>query len=135
MISFVIPYPPTPEGKRDFCRRYSLNAYWEGKHWGKRGKDAKELHQLAFVSMRQKRILKQILRYPVEVRFYWNDGLDADNHSAMGKAFLDAMKGYILKNDSKKYVRKVSHEFWDGEGILVEVVRYEQRRNRPRNET
>lgn len=129
MVSFTIPYPPTKEGKRDFCRRYGLNAYWGGKHWGKRGKDAKELHELALASMRKQQVPRQILPYPVEVRFYWHDGLDVDNHAAMGKAFLDAMKGYIIQNDSRKWVRKVSHEFWKGPGILVEVVEYEQPRN------
>ena len=29
----------------------------------------------------------------------------------MGKAFLDAMKGYILPDDNREWVRKVSHEF------------------------
>lgn len=125
MIRFTIPYPPTKKGKSDFCRRYSLNAYWGGKYWAKRGDDAKELHQLALASMRKQRIPGQILQYPVKVRFYWNDGLDADNHGAMGKAFLDAMKGYILKNDNRKWVKKVSHEFWDGKEILVEVVPFE----------
>lgn len=32
MIRFIIPYPPTREGMTEWSRRYSLNAYWSGKH-------------------------------------------------------------------------------------------------------
>ena len=55
-----------------------------------------------------------MLDRPVKVRFYWDDGLDYDNHAVLGKAFLDAMKGYILPDDNRKWVKMVSHEFWDG---------------------
>lgn len=126
VIRFTIPYPQTKKGKSDFCRRFGLNAYYAGKHPQVRRKDAQELHQLAILSMHRARVKQDIIQYPVEVRFYWNDGLDADNHSVMGKAFLDAMKGYIIKDDRRKWVRKVSHEFWEGQEILVEVLPYEK---------
>ena len=38
MIRFTIPYPATKAGKSAFCRRFGLNAYYEGKHWGQRRK-------------------------------------------------------------------------------------------------
>lgn len=57
----------------------------------------------------------------MEIWFRWNDGLDADNHAAIGKMIVDAMKGYILHNDNRKWVKGVHHEFWDGKEILVEV--------------
>ena len=69
-------------------------------------------------------IRKQFVKGPVEVIFRWNDGLDVDNHAVMGKAFLDAMKGYILPDDNREWVRKVSHEFWENESIQVEVRPY-----------
>ena len=59
---------------------------------------------------------------PVEVRFYWDDGLDCDNHAVVGKAVVDAMKSYILPDDNRRWFKKVSHEFWDGGKIRVEVV-------------
>lgn len=124
MIRFTIPYPSTKKGKSDFCRRFGLNAYYAGKHPQVRRKDAHELHQLAVLSMHRAKVKRDIIQCPVEVRFYWNDGLDVDNHSVMGKAFLDAMKGYIIKDDKRKWVRKVSHEFWEGQEILVEVIPY-----------
>lgn len=109
---FEIPYPPTKRGKAAWNKRFGLNAYYAGKHWSQRKRDAEELHSLALWSMKKAHIRKQFVKGPVEVIFRWNDGLDVDNHAAMGKAFLDAMKGYILPDDNREWVRKVSHEFW-----------------------
>ena len=39
----------------------------------------------------------------------------------IGKAIVDAMKKAVIENDDRRYVAKVSHEFWDGGEILVEV--------------
>lgn len=52
-ITFDIPYPPTKKGKSAFCRRFGLNAYYEGKHWAKRRKDADELHALTLAALKQ----------------------------------------------------------------------------------
>lgn len=122
---FDIPYPPTKGGKTAFNRRFGLNAYYSGKHPQVRRKDAEELHFLAMSAMKKARIPRKYVPWPVEVRFYWDDGLDCDNHAVLGKAFLDAMKGYILPDDNRRYVKRVVHEFWDGGCIRVEVRKYE----------
>ena len=124
MIRFTIPYPPTKEGMAEWSKRYSLNAYWSGKHYAARNRDAREIHDLTILCMRKAGIRRDLLDHPVEIRFLWDDGLDIDNHSALGKMVLDAMKGYILPDDSRKWVKRVSHEFWDGKEILVEVRPY-----------
>lgn len=124
MIRFTIPYPPTRAGMAAWSKRYSLNAYWSGKHYAARNQDAREIHDLTTVCMRKAGIRRKLLDYPVEIRFCWDDGLDADNHAALGKMILDAMKKYILPEDNRKWVRRVSHEFWDGKEILVEVRPY-----------
>jgi Holliday junction resolvase RusA-like endonuclease len=121
-VKFEIPYPPTKKGKAAWNKRFGLNAYYAGKHWSKRKQDAEELHTLAILCMKKAHIRRQIVKGPVEIRFYWNDGLDCDNHAAMGKAFVDAMTNYILPDDNREWVRKVSHEFWDGDCIRVEIV-------------
>lgn len=121
---FEIPYPHIKGGKADWNKRFGLNAYYAGKHWSQRKRDAEELHSLALWSMKKAHIRKQFVKGPVEVIFRWNDGLDVDNHAAMGKAFLDAMKGYILPDDNREWVRKVSHEFWENDNIQVEVRPY-----------
>ena len=110
MIKFTIPYPPTKKGKSVFCKRFGLNAYYAGKHWSARKRDAEELHWMTRSAMR-----------PVDVTFLWDDRLDIDNHAVLGKAIVDGMKGYILQDDNRRYVRRVCHEFWDGGEIQVEV--------------
>ncbi len=121
MIRFSIPYPPGKKAKAAFCRRFGLNAYYAGKHWAARKKDAEELHHLTRVSMQRAGIRAEPVKGPVEVAFYWDDGLDADNHAVMGKAVVDAMVPWLLPDDNRRWVRKVSHAFWDGGGILVEI--------------
>jgi len=120
-MKFEIPYPPTKAGKTAWNKRFGLNAYYAGKHWQARKKDAEELHTLAFAAMRQAKIRKELISYPVEIVFRWDDGLDIDNHAVLGKAFVDAMKGYILQDDTRRFLRRVTHEFWDGGCIEVEV--------------
>ena len=123
-IKFTIPYPPTKRGKASWNKRFGLNAYYAGKHWSVRKRDAEELHQLALWSMRQAHIKRRMVEGPVEILFLWDDGLDVDNHAAMGKAFVDAMKGYILPDDNRQWFRRVVHDFWDGGCIQVEVRPY-----------
>lgn len=120
-IAFDIPYPPTKKGKAAWNKRYGLNSYYAGKHWAQRKKDAEDLHTLAVLCMKKAHIRRQMVRSSVEVRFYWNDGLDVDNHAALGKAFVDAMKGYLLPDDNRQWFHRVTHEFWDGDTIRVEV--------------
>lgn len=125
MISFEIPYPPTKKGKSAFCRRYGLNAYYAGKHWAQRKKDADELHALTIACLKKASVRRKLVESPVEIRFLWDDGLDIDNHAALGKAAVDAMKGYILPDDNRRWFQRVIHEFWDGGCIRVEVRPYD----------
>ena len=122
MIRFTIPYPPTKKGKSAFCRRFGLNAYYSGKHWAARKKDADELHAMTILAMKKARVRREMVKGPVSVVFRWDDGLDIDNHAAIGKAIVDAMKGYLLPDDSPRWIRSVSHQFWDGGEIAVEVI-------------
>ena len=121
MIRFEIQYPQGKKGKSSWNRRFGLNAYYAGKSWPERKRDAEELHMIARAAMHRAGIKPGVISSPAQVRFYWADGLDIDNHAVLGKAIVDAMKGYLLADDGPKYVRKVSHEFWDGDCIRVEV--------------
>lgn len=124
MIRFTIPYPATRPGMTAWNKRYSLNAYWSGKHYKARNQDAREIHILMALCMKKAGIRRKLLDYPVEICFYWDDGLDADNHAALGKMIVDAMKEYILLDDNRKWVKRVSHEFWNERKIMVEVKPY-----------
>lgn len=121
MIRFIIHYPPTKAAMAEWNRRYGLNAYYSGKHYQQRKKDADALHKITLCALKKAGIKKILLKNPVEVRFYWDDRLDIDNHAVLGKAILDAMKGWILHDDNRRWVRKVSHEFWNGGEIRIEI--------------
>ena len=129
MIAFTINYPPTKAGMIAWNQRFSLNAYYAGKHFQARKRDADELHFITVAAMKRARIRRELVRYPVEVRFYWDDRLDADNHAVIGKDVVDAMKGWILPDDNRKWFKKVSHEFWEGGKIRVEVVPYDNKKS------
>ena len=129
MIGFTIPYPPTRAGKTAWNRRFGLNAYYSGKHYQQRKRDAQELHVLTLAALRRAGIKKRPVANPVEIRFYWQDGLDIDNHAIIGKGIVDALKGWILPDDSPRWVKKVSHEFWDGECIRVEICRIREEKS------
>ena len=128
MTAFTIPYPAGRRAKAAFCRRYGLNAYYAGKHWAERRRDAEALHLLTWAAMAQAGLEARPAEEPVGIRFFWDDGLDADNHAVLGKAIVDAMKGRLLRDDSRRWVRGVSHAFWDGGAIRVEVAPWEEGR-------
>lgn len=122
MITFEIPYPPTKKGKAAWNKRFGLNAYYSGKVWQQRKRDAEELHALAQLSMRKAHIRRQMFTTPVELRFLFNDRLDCSNHAVIVKAVEDAMKGWVIKDDNRQYVQRIITEFWDGDTIRVEVT-------------
>ena len=124
-MTFEIPYPPTKKGKSAWNRRFSLNAYYAGKPWPVRKRDAEELHTLTRACLRKAR--GKAPDGPVEVIFRWNDGLDIDNHAVIGKAVVDALKGAVIQDDNRHYFHRVVHEFWDGGCIQVEVRGVESR--------
>lgn len=120
-VCFTIPYPPTQRGKTAWNKRFSLNAYWSGKHYRARAADARDIHAMTILALRQARVKKEPFKQAVEILFRWDDGLDIDNHAALGKMVLDALKGYVIQDDSRRWVRRVTHEFFEGGRIEVEV--------------
>lgn len=126
MIRFLIPYPPTKAGKTAWARQYGFNKYWAGVHWSQRKKDADYWHALVRSELRRQGIKPRVAKRPVYVAFYHNDRLDIDNHAAIGKMIVDALKGVLIADDSRRYVTGVHHLFWDGDGILVEVKEIEE---------
>lgn len=124
MVRFVIPYPDTKKGKAEWNRRFGLNAYWSGKHWTKRREDAEYWHLLCNAEMNRQNVQRTPFESPVEIAIFFNDRLDVDNHSAMAKMIVDSMKGRVIEDDSRKYVKRLTQEFHDEECILVEVLAY-----------
>lgn len=123
---FTIPYPETKRGMTAWNKRFSLNSYYSGKNYHQRKRDADDIHLLTIIALKRARVRKNLVKTPVQVIFYWDDGLDVDNHAVLGKMIVDAMKGWILPDDSPRWFRRVSHEFWERREIGVEVVEWEK---------
>ena len=125
-VKFTIPYPPTKKGKAMWGRQYGMNAYYSGKHWAQRKNDAEVWHWMTTAAMRKAHCRTNPFDRPVIVRFYWNDGLDIDNHAVMGKMIVDAIKGTIIHDDSRRYLVGVEHYFHGEDHILVMVREWDE---------
>lgn len=96
-----------------------------GKHWAKRKNDKDYWQYLILNALRVNKIPKQPLDMAVTANFKWNDGLDIDNHTYMGKMIIDALVGHVLVNDNRKWLKGVSHEFHNENWLEIEIKRYE----------
>lgn len=106
---------------------YSLNKYYSGTHWTIRKKDADYIHALVIHELKMEEIPKEPFKKPVSIHYWFNDRLDLSNHGAVIKMIEDALKGWVIADDSRKYVKKITQEFWDLDFIKVEVKEYESK--------
>lgn len=120
-MTFTIPYPRTKSGMKQFCKQFGLNSIYAGKHWSKRHEDAEYMHNTVKAALMQQKIPRKLFDRPVKITFFWNDRLDIDNHAYLGKLIADALKGYLIQDDSRKYYSEVTHKFHDSDFIGVEV--------------
>lgn len=121
-MTFTIPYPRTKAGMSAFCKRFGLNAIYSGKHWSKRREDAEYWHLTIKAELMRQNVPCKPYDKPVSISFYWNDRLDIDNHAVLGKYILDSLKGYLIRDDDRRFVKEVRHKFYDGDCITVEVT-------------
>lgn len=119
--SFIIPYPKSDAGKKQWNQEYGFNKYWSGKNKYARSKDAQYWHRMVKSEMEQQNVRKTPFTNAVVITFYWNDRLDCSNHAAMAKMIEDAICGRIIKDDSRRYVRGIEHYFHDEDYIRVVV--------------
>lgn len=120
-VSFKIPYPTTKAEKKHWSKEFGLNAIYAGKHWAKRKEDGKYWHWLVKSELIKQKIPRELFTAPVEILFSYNDGFDCSNHAYMAKMIEDSLKGWLLTDDSRKYVKRITHEFHDGDSIIVEI--------------
>lgn len=118
---FKIPYPKSKAGQKQWSKNYGVNAYYAGKHWSIRKRDAEFWHVLSRSCMDSQDVRRVPFKRPVVIVFHWNDRLDIDNHAIMGKMIVDAMKGRVIEDDSRRWVKGVCHYFHDEDFIGVEV--------------
>ena len=118
-VMFKIDYPPTKAGKTAWNRRYGLNAYYAGKHWAVRQKDAEYWHTITRAAVKE--CIKKPVMFdkPVVIEAYFNDNMDASNHAAILKMVEDSLKGLLIHDDNRRYVKGVSMFFHTEDYIKV----------------
>ena len=123
-VIFIIPYPANLSR---WAEEYGLNSYYAGMHWTLRKKRADIWHMVVRKALEENKIARKIFSCPVEITFFWDDRLDIDNHAIAGKMTVDALKGWLIDDDSRKYIKAVSHRFWNQKCIGVSVETAKER--------
>lgn len=118
IIKFKIPLTCTSE--------WGLNKIYAGVHWTKRKKQAEYVHMLTQQALRKAKICKGIYKEPVSITMRFNDRLDIDNHGYIVKLIIDGLKGYLIADDTKQYVKRVTSEVYEGKDIEVIIEVYRQ---------
>ena len=109
--------------------RLGMNKVYAGKHWSVRKKEADEVHLLVKSIISKTKGIKPFSK-PVQITFRYNSRLDCSNHGYLNKLIEDALKGYILVDDSKAYVKRITTEFQShSKNIIVEVEEFESEEN------
>lgn len=119
--SFKIPYPNTPAGKSRWAKLYGFNRFYAGVHWSKRKEAAEFWHMVTKSCMQSAGVRKRPFDKPVQITMYFNDRLDCSNHAMYFKFIEDGMKGRLIHDDSRRWVRAGMIAFHDEDYILVEV--------------
>lgn len=120
MLEFTIRCKPTSE--------WSMNSIYSGVHWSKRKQKAEQIHRLVQNALKQAGIRKIPLPFPVKVYISYNSRLDIDNHGYLAKLIVDGMKGWVIMDDNRQYVKALVQEFHDqsADMIFVTVEAYEK---------
>ena len=91
-------------------RSPSQNDYWSTPHWAVRAKLAKGVHAIVQKRLREMGIQPGTTcnkKVTIDVVGYFDSRpLDSDNVAV--KPFIDGLKGWLLVDDSPKYVGRVS---------------------------
>lgn len=118
---FRVYYPKSKAEAKRWNSEYGLNAYYAGKHWSRRKQDADYWHLLTVSAMNRDNVRRRPFAKPVILTFWFNDRLDCSNHAMYIKMIEDGMKGRIIEDDSKKFVKGIECYFHDEEYILVQA--------------
>ena len=117
-IEFTVPYPVR---KSAWTKRYGFNAYWAGKKPCVRAADARDLETFVRLCLRQQGVPVRLFEKPVSISFWHNTRMDVDNHAAIEKMVVDALKGWLLRNDDRRHYRE-KHSFFHDENYMRVVI-------------
>jgi hypothetical protein len=101
--------------------KFSLNGIYGGLHWATRLKQSRQIHRMIGFTLLSKKIPIKLFKSPVNIVFGWNSKLDLDNHGYLAKLIIDGLKGYLIKNDTRNYIRTILHTWWQGQGIKIRI--------------
>lgn len=107
-------------------KKYGMNAIYAGIHWTKRQAQAKEIHELMYYSMLAQKVPKKLFERPVSITIYYNTNLDLDNTAYLRKMLIDGLKGYLIENDDKRYVKELIDRFHSENNITIEVREFNE---------
>ena len=113
-IEFTVPYPTH---KSAWTKRYGFNAYLAGKKPCVRAADARDLETFVRLCLRQQGVPVRLFEKPVSISFWHNTRVDIDNHAAIEKMTVDAIKGWLLRNDDRRHYRE-KHSFFHDENYM-----------------
>jgi len=114
-ISFEIPMTKKEIGQ------YSLNKIYAGLHWTIRKRQADYIHSLVQTTLFAGKVPRKMFNKPVKVTISYNSRLDIDNHSYLSKLIVDGLKGWLIEDDTRKYLVNLEQEFWNEDGIRVVI--------------
>lgn len=125
MIRFSLDLTPNAQ--------WGMNKVYSGKHWSIRKEQASQVHLLVRAAIRKQNRSVRKFRNPVNVRIFYNSRLDIDNHGYLSKLIIDGMKGVLIEDDDRRFVRSLTQEFHSGDRgkIFVEVEEIVMRNNVP----
>lgn len=105
--------------------KLSLNSIYGGLHWGIRRKQSQKIHEIVRLSMKSQNIPQKMFEKPVDINFKWNSKLDLDNHGYIAKLIIDSLKGYLIQDDTRKYINRITHEYQKDKGVRVKLKEVE----------
>lgn len=119
-FSFEIDYPKEKKERAKWGKEYGMNAIYAGKHWTRRKKDSEFWHNLVYAHLLKCSKPKEMFD-KVELIFSYNDRLDLSNHAYMAKMIEDALKGIVIIDDNRKYVKRIIHEWNNEDKIKITI--------------
>lgn len=119
--SFKIDYPASDAGKKAWNKAYGMNSIYAGKHWSERREDANFWHMMTVAAMQKAGCRREPFQKPVMLTFLWNDRMDLSNHAYIAKLIEDGMKGRIIYDDTRSWVKGINHFFHDKPYIKIVI--------------
>lgn len=115
-IEFVLDMSP-----RNVNSEWSMNRVYSGAHWTARNSQAKYMHTLVRKSIKKLHVPVMPFKKPVSIDIKYNSRLDIDNHGYLSKLIIDGMKGILILDDNRSYVKKLTQSFHDENKNLIFV--------------